>query len=107
MKIISQLLVWMLFVVAVCHAQEKCKVEGSVKDLSGPAISGVTITVKSSLGTGTARTGKDGKYSLQVLCTETSKHTVAATKAGYVFDPASRPWEKYSAGPSFTGRTNK
>jgi hypothetical protein len=104
MKAVLRMLVLVLFVAALCQAQEKSKVEGYVKDQAGQSISGVTITIKSSLGTGTGLTDKQGKYSITVLCTETSKHTVTPTKAGYTFQPTSRPWDKYSGGPGFTGR---
>jgi hypothetical protein len=92
-----------LFVAGGCTAQEKCKVEGVIKDKAGPGISSVTVTIKSSLGTGSGSTDKQGKYSVTVLCTEQSKHTVTPTKAGYTFQPTSRPWDKYTGGPSFTG----
>jgi hypothetical protein len=104
MKMVLRTLVLVLFVAAICNAQEKCKVEGSVKELSGPPINAVAITVKSSLGTATARTDRDGKYSVQVSCTEESKHTVTPTKSGYLFDPPSRPYNKYSGDVNFTGR---
>jgi formylmethanofuran dehydrogenase subunit E len=71
---------------------------------AGLAISGVTITIKSTLGTGSGITDKQGKYAVTVLCTEQSRHTVTPAKAGYTFQPPSRPWDKYTGGPSFTGR---
>jgi hypothetical protein len=104
MKMILRTLVLMLFVASICHAQEKCKVEGTVKELSGPAVVGAAITVKSSLGTGTGRTDKEGKYSVSVLCTENSKHTVSASKAGYTIDTPNRPWDKYVGAINFTAR---
>ena len=104
MNLVLRTLVLVLFVAAVGQAQEKCKVEGSGTDQSGKGISGVTIKIQSSRGTGSGTTDKQGKYPVSVLCTEQSRHTVTPTKAGYQFQPASRPWDKYSAGPSFTGR---
>jgi hypothetical protein len=104
MRVVLQTLVLAFFVAAVCPAQEKCKAEGSVKEVSGPAISSVSITVKSSLGTVKGSTDKEGKYSVSVLCTEQSKHTITPSKAGYAFDPASRPWDKYTGSVNFTGR---
>jgi hypothetical protein len=104
MKAVLRTLVLVLFVVVVCPAQEKCKVEGTIRDQAGPAISGVTVTIKSPLGTGSGITDKQGKYAVTVLCTEQSRHTVTPTKAGYTFQPTSRPWDKYTGGPSFTGR---
>lgn len=104
MKTVLRALVLMLLLTGLCYAQGKCKVEGSVKDSAGQGISGVSVTVKSPLNTVSGVTDKQGNYSVTVLCTETSKHTVTPTKAGYSFQPASRPWEKYSGGPSFTGQ---
>jgi hypothetical protein len=104
MKAVLRILVVMLFVAVGCLAQEKCKVEGYVKDQAGQPIASVTIMIKSSLNTGSGSTDKQGKYSVTVLCTENSKHTVTPTKTGYIFQPTSRPWDKYTGGPSFTGR---
>jgi hypothetical protein len=101
---ILRTLIVVLFVAGVCLAQEKCKVEGSVKDQAGQGIGAVSIAIKSSLGTGSASTDKQGKYSTSVLCTAQSKHTVTPAKAGYTFQPASRPWDKYTGGPNFIGR---
>jgi hypothetical protein len=104
MKVVLQTLVLAFFVAAVCPAQEKCKAEGSVKDASGHAISSVSITIKSALGTGGGSTDKEGKYSVSVLCTEQSKHTITPSKTGYTFSPTSRPWDKYSGPVNFTGK---
>jgi hypothetical protein len=103
MNAVLRTLVLALLVAGACWAQEKSKVEGSVRDRAGVAISGVTITIKSPLGTGSGITDKQGKYSVTVLCTEQSQHTVTPTKAGYTFQPPTQPWSKYLGGPSFTG----
>jgi hypothetical protein len=71
---------------------------------AGQPIAGVTVTIKSPLNTGSGSTDKQGKYAVTVLCTEQSKHTVTPSKAGYTFQPTSRPWDKYTGGPSFTGK---
>jgi hypothetical protein len=95
-----------LLVATVCQAQkpEKATVEGWVNDQAGQPLVGVTVKFSSSLGTHQGITDKQGKYSVIVACTEQSRHTVTPSKAGYIFDPATRPWAKYSGGPSFTGR---
>jgi hypothetical protein len=86
-------------------AQEKCSVDpGHVKDDAGQPLGAVKITFKSSLGTQSLSTNKQGVYSGTVLCSENSKHTLTPSKAGYVFQPSWASWHKYSGSPSFTGR---
>jgi hypothetical protein len=104
MRFVARTFILMMFMAAISYAEERTKVEGLIKDPSGVGISGVSVTIRSSLGTGSGSTDKQGKYSVLVTCSETSKHTVTPSKPGYVFIPPSRPWDKYSAGPSFTGR---
>ena len=105
MKSILSMLVVAVLLGGVAQAQEKCKVEGVVTDQAGRYIDNVAIKISSSLGTFQGKTDRNGRYSVTTLCTETSKHTVAVSKTGYIFNPATRPWEKYYGGPSFTGRT--
>lgn len=107
MKSVLAVTVLVMFVSGICQAQQKCKVEGGVVDQAGNPIASVTIKISSSLGTGQGSTDRMGNYSITVLCTETSRHTVTPTKADYVFNPPSRPWDKYSAGPRLTGRKNE
>jgi hypothetical protein len=90
-------------VASVCLA-EKCPIEGTVKNDQGAGIPQASVTIRSSLGTVVAKADKSGAYSTTVECTETSKHTVTVSRPGYTFQPSSRPWEKYSAGPNFVGR---
>jgi len=103
MNTVLRTLVLALLVAGACWAQEKSKVEGTVRDRAGLPIAGVTVTIKSLLGTGSGITDKQGKYSVTVLCTEHSQHTVTPTKAGYTFQPPARPWDTNLGGPSFTG----
>ena len=107
MKSVLTVVVMMMFASGICQAQQKCTVSGGVVDQVGDPIVSVTITITSSLGTGRGSSDRMGNYSVTVLCTETSRHTVTPTKAGYVFNPPSRPWDKYSAGPRLTGRKNE
>ena len=107
MKFVLAVMVLVMSVGGICQAQQKCKVEGGVVDQAGNPIVSVTITITSSLGTGRGSSDRMGNYSIPVLCTETSRHTVTPAKAGYVFNPPSRPWSYYLAGPRLTGRKDE
>jgi len=107
MRSILAVMVLVMFASGIGQAQQKCKVEGGVVDQAGNPIVSVSITITSSLGTGRGSSDRMGNYSVTVLCTQTSRHNVTPTKAGYVFNPPSRPWSYYLAGPRLTGRKDE
>jgi hypothetical protein len=72
-------------------------IKGYVKDASGLALSGVSLSL-SGAGTGTYVTKSDGYYEFKNLLS--GKYTITPAKTGYIFDPVSKTYSSLTANQS-------
>ncbi|MFC2000396.1 beta strand repeat-containing protein [Chloroflexota bacterium] len=76
-------LLWVIVPGCECDGADTGAISGTVKDSSGSAIVGATLTASSAEGSGSATTGDDGTYIIEDLL-PSDTYSVTASATGYV-----------------------